>query len=82
MNKSVGPNRLPTNILKLMKNDISLQLNIFNLSFSTGVLPSGLKSAKVIPIHKKESKFKCSNYRPISLLSNLDEILEKQNNRI
>ena len=82
--KSVGPNGLPTRILKLLKNDISLQLtNIFNLSFSTGVFPSGLKIAKVIPIHKKESKLKCSNYRPISLLSNLDKILEKlMHNRI
>ena len=82
--KSVGPNGLPTKILKLLKNDISLQLtNIFNLSFSTGVFPSGLKIAKVIPIHKKESKLKCSNYRPISLLSNLDKILEKlMHNRI
>ena len=82
--KSVDPDGLPTKILKLLKNDISLQLtNIFNLSFSTGVFPSGLKIAKVIPIHKKESKLKCSNYRPISLLSNLDKILEKlMHNRI
>ena len=50
-------------ILKLFKNDISLQLtNVVNLSFSTGVFLSGLKIAKVIPIHKKESKPKCSNY--------------------
>ena len=64
--KSVGPNGLPTKILKLLKNDISLQLtNTFNLSFSSGVFPSGLKIAKVIPIHKRESRLKCSNYRPI-----------------
>ena len=76
--KSVGPNGLPTKILKLLKNDISLKLtNIFNLSFSTGVFPAGLKIAKVIPIYKKQSILKCSNYRPISLLSNLDRILEK-----
>ena len=61
--KSVGPNGLPTKILKLLKNDVSLQLtNKFNLSFSTGVFPSGLKIAEVIPIHKKESKLKWSNY--------------------
>ena len=76
--KSVGPNGLPTKILKLLKNHISLQLtNIFNLSFSTGVFSSGFKIAKVMPIHKRETKLKCSNYRPISLLSNIDKILEK-----
>ena len=33
--------------------------------------------AKVIPSHKKDSKLEVSNYRPISLLSNIDKILEK-----
>ena len=52
--------------------------NILNLSVSTGVFPSELKFAKVIPaIHKKESKLKCWNYGPVSLLSTLDKILEK-----
>ena len=61
-----------------MKNDISLQItNIFNLFFSTGAFPSGLKITKMIPSHKKESKLESSNYRPILLLSNLDKILEK-----
>ena len=32
---------------------------------------------KVISIFKKESKLKCSNYRSISLLSNIDKILER-----
>ena len=68
-NKSVGPNSIPTKILKLLKNDISSQLSeIFNISFSSGVFPSILKIAKVIPIHKKDSKLDFSNYRPISLL--------------
>ena len=43
----------------------------------TGVFPSVLKTAKVIPVFKKDSKLDYSNYRPISLLSNIEKILEK-----
>ena len=76
--KSTGPNSLPTKILKLLKNEISTHLaDIFNLSFLSGVFPSILKIAKVIPVHKKESKLFYSNYRPVSLLSNIDKIIEK-----
>ena len=49
---------------------------MFNLYFSLGDFPSILKSSKVTPIYKRESKLKCSNDRPISLLSNIDKILE------
>ena len=76
--KSVGPNSIPTKILKLLKNDSSCQIvDIFNMSLTSGVFPSVLKLAKVIPVHKKDSKLDFSNYIPISLLSNLDNILEK-----
>ena len=47
------------------------------MSFTSGVLPSALKLAKVVPVHYKDSKLDFSNYRPITLLSNLDKILEK-----
>ena len=43
----------------------------------TGVSPSVLKTAQVVPVFKKYSKLNYSNYRPISLLSNIDKILEK-----
>ena len=39
--KSVGPNSIPTNILKLLKNGISCQLaDILNMSFTSGVFLS------------------------------------------
>ena len=39
--------------------------------------PSVLKTAKVVPVFKKGSKSDRCNYRPISLLSNFEKILEK-----
>ena len=77
-NKSVGSSSIPTKILKLLKNDISSQLaNILNISFPTGVFPTIVKVAKVVPEYKKDSKLDFSNYRPISLLSNTEKILKK-----
>ena len=46
---------------------------IINRSFSTGVFP---KHVKVIPIHKGGSTQDVNNYRPISLLSIFDKIIE------
>ena len=64
--------------LHLLQDQILNHLaTICNLSFSTGVFPAILKTAKVIPIRRKNSKLEVSNYRPISLLSNIDKILEK-----
>ena len=44
----------------------------------TGVFPSLLKTAKVVPDFKKDSKLDYSKYRPISLLSNIEKILVKR----
>ena len=65
-------------ILFLLKNEISTQLaDLFYLSFMTGVFPSVIKTAKVVPVFKKDSKLDYSNYSSISLLSNIKKILEK-----
>ena len=42
----------------------------------TNVFPLVLKTAKVV-VFKKDSKLDCSNYRPVSLLSNIEKIIEK-----
>ena len=43
----------------------------------TAVFPSVIKTAKVVPVFKKDSKLDYSNYHPVSLLSNIEKILEK-----
>ena len=47
---------------------------IFNKSFQEGRFPEVLKLAKVIPIHKGDET---TDYRPISLLSVYDKLIEK-----
>ena len=77
-NKASGPSSIPYRILFLLKNEISKQLAyLFNLSFTTGVFPFVFKTAKVVPVFKKDSKFDYSNYRQISLFSDIEKILEK-----
>ena len=51
--------------------------DLFNLSCITYVLLSVLKTAKVVLVFNKDSKLDYSYYRPISLLSNNEKILEK-----
>ena len=77
-NMSSGPNSKPYRILFILKNEISKQLaDLFNISFITGVFPSVLKTVKVVPVFKKDSKLDYRNYHPISPLSNIEKILEK-----
>ena len=76
--KSLGPNSIPTNILKEIYETISVPLfTLINKSFITGVFVNMCKIAKVVPIFKSETCLHCNKYRPISLLSNIGKIIEK-----
>ena len=72
-----GHDNISSNTLKLIANKVSPSLTlIINQSLSTGIFPDSLKTAKVIPSHKKDEKTIMSNYRPISILPVLSKIIE------
>lgn len=50
---------------------------IFNNSITSGVFPTNMKYADVIPLHKSKDKRLATNYRPISLLIVISKLLEK-----
>ena len=76
--KSTGFDNIDSYIVKQIAPQIVNQLaNIFNKSFLTGIVPSKLKIAKVIPLYKTKDPALFSNYRPISLLPFFSKILER-----
>ena len=64
--KASGPNSTPYRILFLLKKGhFEAIARFIQPFFMTGVFPSVLKTAKVVPVFKKDSKLDYSNYRPI-----------------
>ena len=77
-NKSTGPTSIPLKLLTLKPDLIIVHFAyIINMSLLTGEYPDLLKMVKVIPIHNGGSTQDVNNYRPISLLSIFDKIIEK-----
>ena len=62
-NKSCGYDGIHTSIAKLSVKEISKPLtHIFNLTFSTGIIPDNLKVAMITPIFKGNDAMKFENY--------------------
>ena len=69
---------IPTKIIKLAKFVCAPTLtSCFNHSLQSQDFPDNLKSADIIPVHKKNSKHDKDNYRPVSLLPSPAKIFEK-----
>lgn len=77
-NKSAGPDHISPLIVKSSIISIAKPLtDIFNKSYTTGIVPDSLKIARVVPIFKDGDPKLYSNYRPISILTCFSKILER-----
>ncbi len=62
-NKSSGYDGINAKIIKIIAKEISKPLtHIFNLSFSSGIIPDNLKVALITPIFKSNEDNKFENY--------------------
>ena len=78
LGKAAGPDGINNKILREISNELATPLcDLFNMSLKDGNVPSAWKEAHVSAIFKKGDPSYVGNYRPISLLSNLDKILER-----
>ena len=76
--KSSTPEAIPSFVLKKIGTSISKFLYIlFNASLQSGVIPHQWKTALIVPVFKKGSRYSVNNYRPISLTSSICRILER-----
>lgn len=78
LKKAPGVDRLKAETLKEICDYIVEPLTyLINKSLECGIFPDAFKVAMIKPIYKSGDKQEVSNYRPISLISNLAKIYEK-----
>ena len=77
-NAASGPDEIPVTLLKNCKKALAEPIHIiWSRSLVTGEVPSFYKFSHVFPLHKKDSRAKPANYRPISLTSHVVKIYER-----
>ena len=76
--KATGLDNIPAKFVKEGASVIAHPFShIVNLSLFSGLVPEEMKSARVVPLYKKNKKTDCSNYRPVSILTIMSNILER-----
>jgi len=75
--KAAGLDGIPARFVKDSASSIANPLShIINLSNIQGVVPDDFKTARVVPLFKKNDKTEV-NYRPVSILSIVSKVLKK-----
>ena len=75
---AAGPDGVPAILLKNCKRSLADPLEIlFRTFLSTGTIPSILKEAFVIPVHKGGERSSPANFHPVSLTSHIIKTMER-----
>ncbi|XP_053394930.1 uncharacterized protein LOC128555668 [Mercenaria mercenaria] len=81
--KAAGPDNVNNRILKELSQELARPLcHLFNISISTGQMPSKWKLAHVCAVFKKNDPQLVSNYRPISLLSTISKVVRLKGRQV
>ena len=76
--KATGLDNIPARFVKDGAEIIAQPVrHIINLSLSVGKVPEDFKLARVVPLHKKNSKTEVGNYRPVSVLNIMSKVVER-----
>ena len=76
--KSAGDDNIHPRVLKECAQELTIPLHrIFQESVNGGCVPQSWKTATITPIFKSDDRTLPSNYRPISITSQVGKLLEK-----